>query len=68
MTSTSCKQIADDLLARCLRGEQPDRLPPALVEDACGGALFGTFVEGLADRFEPAFCTIYARLGRMPAP
>jgi hypothetical protein len=37
-------------------------LPPALVEDAGGQALFGILVEGLADRFEPRLCDVYARL------
>jgi ADP-heptose:LPS heptosyltransferase len=37
-------------------------LPPALVEDAGGQALFGILVEGLADRFEPGLCDVYARL------
>ena len=33
-----------------------------LVEEPCCKALFGIFVEGLADRFEPALCDAYARL------
>jgi ADP-heptose:LPS heptosyltransferase len=37
-------------------------LPPALVEEPGGQALFGILVEGLADRFEPALCDVYARL------
>jgi ADP-heptose:LPS heptosyltransferase len=37
-------------------------LPPALVEDPGGQALFGILVEGLADRFEPPLCDVYARL------
>jgi ADP-heptose:LPS heptosyltransferase len=37
-------------------------LPPALLEDPGGQALFGILVEGLADRFEPALCDVYARL------
>ena len=37
-------------------------MPPALLEDPCGEALFGILVEGLADRFEPALCDAYARL------
>jgi len=37
-------------------------LPRALVEDAGGQALFGILVEGLADRFEPPLCDVYARL------
>jgi ADP-heptose:LPS heptosyltransferase len=37
-------------------------LPPALVEEPGGQALFGILVEGLADRFEPRLCDVYARL------
>jgi ADP-heptose:LPS heptosyltransferase len=37
-------------------------LPRALLAEPCAAALFGTFVEGLADRFEPALCDAYARL------
>jgi ADP-heptose:LPS heptosyltransferase len=37
-------------------------LPLALVEEAGGQALFGILVEGLADRFEPRLCDVYARL------
>ena len=33
-----------------------------LLEDPCGEALFGILVEGLADRFEPTLCEVYARL------
>lgn len=62
MTSTSCKQAAEELLARCLEGKAPDFLPTALLEDSCSQALFGVWVEGLADRFEPALCDCYARL------
>jgi ADP-heptose:LPS heptosyltransferase len=32
------------------------------MQEAGGPALFGILVEGLADRFEPALCDIYARL------
>ncbi len=32
------------------------------MQDSCGQALFGTLVEGLADRFEPLLCDAYARL------
>jgi len=49
-------------LDRCLAGRPPDELPRALVEEPCGKALFGILVEGLADRFDPALCDIYARL------
>jgi ADP-heptose:LPS heptosyltransferase len=37
-------------------------LPPALLDDPGGQALFGILAEGLADRFEPALCDVYARL------
>ena len=62
MTSTSCEAIAREVLACALAGRPPEELPPALLEDACGDALFGILVEGLADRFEPALCDVYARL------
>jgi ADP-heptose:LPS heptosyltransferase len=62
LTSTSCERIAQEVLERCLAGDPPDALPRALIEDPCGQALFGILVEGLADRFEPALCDIYARL------
>ena len=62
MTSTSCSEIARDLLARAVAGEPPAELPSALLEDACGQALFGILAEGLADRFEPALCEVYADL------
>ncbi len=62
MTSTSCSEIARDLLARAIAGDAPAVLPPALLDDACGQALFGILAEGLADRFEPALCDVYADL------
>jgi ADP-heptose:LPS heptosyltransferase len=37
-------------------------LPLSLVEEPGGQALFGILVEGLADRFEPRLCDVYARL------
>jgi ADP-heptose:LPS heptosyltransferase len=49
-------------LDRCLAGDPPDTLPRALIEEPCGKALFGILAEGLADRFEPSLCDIYARL------
>jgi ADP-heptose:LPS heptosyltransferase len=49
-------------LDRCLAGDPPDELPRALIEEPCGKALFGILAEGLADRFEPSLCDIYARL------
>ncbi len=62
MTSTLCDEIARELLGQCLAGRPPAELPPALVEEPGGQALFGILVEGLADRFEPALCDTYARL------
>ena len=62
MTSTSCNEIARELLDQCLAGRPPAELPPALVEEPEGQALFGILVEGLADRFEPRLCDVYARL------
>ncbi len=62
MRSTSCKDIASDLLNRCLEGKPPKELPRGLLADPCGRSLFGTWVEGLADRFEPGLCDVYARL------
>jgi len=62
LRSTSCKEIAQDILQRCIDGKPPKELPPALVEDPCAPALFGVLVEGLADRFEPSLCDAYARL------
>ena len=62
MTSISCSRIAEDLLAQCLAGSPPEELPRALLEEPCGRALFGIWVEGLADRFDPPLCDVYARL------
>lgn len=62
MTSTSCNAAARALLAQAVAGRAPDSLPAELLDDGCGQALFGVFIEGLADRFEPALCDVYARL------
>jgi ADP-heptose:LPS heptosyltransferase len=62
LKSTSCSSIAQDLLARSLAGHLPREIPPALLEEPCGKALFGILVEGLADRFVPALCDAYVRL------
>ena len=62
MTSTSCEATARRVLEDCIAGRPPERLPAELLDDACTRALFGVLVEGLADRFEPALCEIYARL------
>lgn len=73
MASTSPEELAREILHSCLAGE----LPPAArfqellecaadadPERAAAGsqALFGTLVEGLADRFEPRLADVYARL------
>ena len=62
MPSASCRDLARDVLDRSIAGSPPAELPRALTEDACGAALFGILVEGLADRFEPALADIYVRL------
>jgi ADP-heptose:LPS heptosyltransferase len=62
LTSTSCDTIARALLERAIAGDAPPALPAALLDEACGQSLFGVFIEGLADRFEPALCDVYARL------
>jgi ADP-heptose:LPS heptosyltransferase len=62
LRSTSCKEIALEVLEKCAAGKPPKELPRALVEEPCSWALFGVLVEGLADRFEPALCDAYARL------
>ena len=62
MTSTSPERLAEEVLSGCLAGDPPEQLPEALVQDPTGKALFGILAEGLADRFEPALCEIYARL------
>ncbi|MGB7762279.1 MAG: hypothetical protein WBL61_20765, partial [Bryobacteraceae bacterium] len=62
MISISCRIAAEQVLARCLSGDSPPALPPALLEEPCAQALFSILVEGLADRFEPALCDAYARL------
>ncbi len=62
MTSTSCSETAEELLARAIAGESPAGLPRALLEEPCSQALFSILAEGLADRFEPALCDVYAQL------
>ncbi len=59
---STCEEIAQETLAQCLAGRPPEELPRALADDPQGDALFGTLVEGLADRFEPSLCDAYARL------
>jgi ADP-heptose:LPS heptosyltransferase len=62
LISTSCKILAEQVLAQCLAGTPPKVMPPSLVQDPTGSSLFGILAEGLADRFEPALCDAYARL------
>jgi ADP-heptose:LPS heptosyltransferase len=62
LKSTSCREVAQDILDRCVAGEPPKYLPRTLTEDPCAPALFGVLVEGLADRFEPSLCDAYVRL------
>ena len=50
------------MLAQSTAGRPPKRLPRTLIAEPCGGALFSILVEGLADRFEPALCDVYADL------
>jgi ADP-heptose:LPS heptosyltransferase len=50
------------VLESCLAGQIPKQLPRSLAEEPCGEALFGILAEGLADRFEPALSTAYAKL------
>lgn len=62
MKSTSCNDLAQGVLDRCLAGDPPKELARALAAEPCGRALFGILAEGLGDRFEPALCDDYARL------
>jgi ADP-heptose:LPS heptosyltransferase len=62
LTSTSCDEIARKVLADCIDGRAPERLPRELTDPLCTRALFGILAEGLGDRFEPALCDVYARL------
>ena len=63
MASISCNESAALLLDYCLRGEPwPTELVRTLADDPCSDALVRVVAEGLADRFEPALCDIYARL------
>jgi ADP-heptose:LPS heptosyltransferase len=62
LTSTSCEATARRVLEDCIAGRPPERLPAELLQDGCARALFGILVEGLADRFDPALCEVYARL------
>ena len=62
MRSISCEAAAREVLRLCIAGKPPAELPRNLLEEPCAQALFGILIEGLADRFEPALCDIYARL------
>ncbi len=73
MESISPARLAHALLDDCLAGREPaaDRIAQltSLALDADDAValiasrnLFGTLVEGLADRFEPALCASYAQL------
>ena len=50
------------MLDQCVAGNPPLELPRALLDEPCAQALFGILIEGLADRFEPTLCDVYARL------
>jgi ADP-heptose:LPS heptosyltransferase len=68
LRSTSCEDLAREVLEQCIAGAPPKRLPRALLEEPSGQALFGILVEGLSDRFEPALCDAYARLFSQAIP
>ena len=68
MPSTSCEDLARQVLEQCIAGAPPERLPQALLEEPCAKALFGILVEGLSDRFEPALSDCYARLFSQAIP
>jgi ADP-heptose:LPS heptosyltransferase len=63
LASTSCNERAASLLDSCLRDAAwPPELLRGLVGDDCSEALFRVVAEGLADRFEPSLCDVYAAL------
>jgi ADP-heptose:LPS heptosyltransferase len=68
LTSTSCEAAARRILDDCLAGRAPEYLPAELLTDSCARSLFGVLVEGLADRFEPALCDVYAILFSQALP
>src|ERR1019366_905665 len=68
LRSTSCDQVAREVLEQCIAGNPPVELPRILLEEPCAQALFGIFVEGLGDRFEPALSDVYARLFSQAIP
>jgi len=62
LISTSCNALAREVLDRAVAGRPPKLLPRSLMEEHCNRALFGVLAEGLADRFEPRLCDVYAKL------
>jgi ADP-heptose:LPS heptosyltransferase len=68
LTTTSCEDAARTVLAECIAGRAPERLPRELTDPACTRSLFGILAEGLGDRFEPALCDVYARLFAQAIP
>jgi hypothetical protein len=63
LASTSCNQLAEQLLACCLEGERgPGDLLDKLTSPECSAALFRVVIERLADLFEPRLCDVYSRM------
>jgi len=63
LASTSCNDLAEQLLACCLNGERwSNDLLDQLITPACSDSLFRVVVERLADLFEPRLCDAYADL------
>ena len=59
--STSCNEIAEQVLQAALAGGSPSAADAQMLAHAdCSDALFRIVVEGMADRFEPALCDAYA--------
>ncbi len=58
-----CNELSARLLESCLRGtEWPAGWLAVATAEACSETFFRVVVEGLADRFEPALCDVYAEL------
>jgi ADP-heptose:LPS heptosyltransferase len=63
LASTSCNELAAELLGICLKGERwPDALLDKLTTPDCSDAFFRVVVERLADLFDPRYCDTYADL------
>jgi len=63
LASTSCNELAAELLAICLKGERwPAALLDKLTTPDCADSLFRIVVERLADLFDPRYCDTYADL------